>query len=107
MLPTKWEPASAPFPESLYTSTTNKESSSLLCEDEEEYKHEAVQRKHELGGYLEDAQKVEPKKKKTKKNRGKKKAVPTEIHLKIRAAADAEREWEEDLEKVMASRRGS
>jgi hypothetical protein len=64
-----------------------------------EYKEEVVQRKHEMEGFLE-AQNVEPKKKKKKKHRGKKK-VPTENHLKLRAAADAERKWEQDLESVM------
>lgn len=97
--PTSWKPASAPPPESSSTSTTNKDSNSLLCEDEEEFKQEAVQRKHELEGHVE-AQKMEPKKKKTKKIGGKKRTVPTENHLKIRAAADAERKWEQDLKKV-------
>jgi len=97
MLATKWKPGSALPPESSSTSTTKKEPSSLPCD--EEYKEEVVQRKHELEGYLE-AQGVPPKKK-TKKNRGgKQKSVPTEIHLRLRAAADAERKWEQDLKEV-------
>ncbi|CAB9507024.1 expressed unknown protein [Seminavis robusta] len=65
VLPIKWKPGSALPSESSSTSTTKKEPIFLPCEDEE-YK-EVVQRKHELEGYLE-AQRVPPKKKKTKKN---------------------------------------
>ena len=96
----KWKPASAPPPEFSSTSIMNRELFSLPCEDEEEYKQEVAQRKHELEGHLE-AQRMESTRKKTKKaNKSKGKTVPTQNHLKIRAAADAERKWEQDLKTV-------
>jgi hypothetical protein len=49
-----------------------------------------------MEGFLE-VPNVVPKK---KKHRGKKK-VPTENNLWLRAAADAERKWEQDLETVL------
>jgi hypothetical protein len=98
MLQQEWKPSSVPRPESSSTYTTKKETNSTLCEDEEECKEEIDQRKREMEGYVE-AQKVEPKKK--KRHRGSKKEGPTENHLKLRAAADAERKWEQDLKTVV------
>ena len=73
----------------------------MLCEDEEKFKQEAVQCKHELEGHAE-AQKTEPKKMMMKKKIGSKKRTgPTENHLKIRAVADVGRKWEQDLKNVM------
>ena len=83
----------------------NRELSSLPCEDEEDYKQEVARRKHELEGHSE-VQRMESTRKKTKKVNPKGKTVPTPNHLKIRAAADAERKWEQDLKTVMGLSEG-